>query len=62
MNFKELLEKHNLGMKQFSEYFKIPLRTVQAWNYGERKCPSYVLELIEFRLNYDPGITGGKHE
>nr|DAE09264.1 MAG TPA: bacterial regulatory protein [Siphoviridae sp. ctkJH11] len=39
-----------MNMKQYSEYFKIPYRTVQDWKSGARKCPTYLLELMEYKL------------
>lgn len=50
MEFKELLEKSNMNMKQFSEYFEIPYRTVQDWKNGARKCPLYLMKLIAYKL------------
>jgi len=44
-----LIEK-GMNIKQFSEYFEIPYRTVQNWKSGSRKCPDYVLKLILYRL------------
>lgn len=49
--FLEVLERSAMNMKQFSEYFEIPYRTVQDWKRGVSKCPSYVLKLIEYKLN-----------
>lgn len=46
----ELLKsiRSELGMNrtQFSEYMEIPLRTLEEWEAGRRKMPSYVLRLI----------------
>lgn len=50
MDFKELRQKSGMNLKQFSEYFNIPYRTIQHWEAGDRKCPDYVLELIEYKL------------
>lgn len=50
MNFKELLEQSCMSMKQFSEYFNIPYRTVQDWKSGARKCPDYLLNLMQYKL------------
>lgn len=50
MEFKELLEKSKMSMKDFSENFGIPYRTVQHWKSGTRVCPGYILELISYRL------------
>jgi DNA-binding transcriptional regulator YiaG len=51
MNFKEIRELSGMNLKQFSEYFNIPYRTVQNWDLGLRQCPEYVLELIQYKLN-----------
>lgn len=50
MEFKELLEQSEMNMKQFSDYFKIPYRTVQDWKSGARKCPDYLLILMQYKL------------
>ena len=50
MEFKELLEKSGMKMTQFSEYFNIPYRTVQNWKDGVRKCPDYLIDLINYKL------------
>ena len=50
MTIKELREQYNLSRQQFCEYFQIPYRTVQDWELGNRKCPEYLLELIEYKL------------
>ena len=51
VDFKSLLEQSGMNMKQFSERFNIPYRTVQNWSSGERQAPEYVLELLKFRLD-----------
>ena len=50
MDFKELLEKSGMNMTQYGEYFNIPYRTLQNWKSGVRKCPDYVMELMEYKL------------
>ena len=50
MTFKELREKHNMTLTQISEYFEIPYRTIQNWDGGQRKCPEYLLKLMEYKL------------
>ena len=51
MEFKQVREQSGMNIKQFSEYFNIPYRTVQNWDLGLRQCPEYVLELIIYKLN-----------
>lgn len=57
MEFKELLEKSKMNLKQFSEYFGIPYRTVQDWKLGARKCPDYLLNLMRYKLENENRIS-----
>ena len=56
--FREILHESGMNLKQFSEYFEIPYRTVQSWKLGERKCPDYVLKLILYRLENEQKKKG----
>lgn len=56
--FEELLESSGMNQSEFSRHFHIPLRTVQHWVAGTRKCPPYVLELMEYKLNNEGMIKG----
>ena len=58
MNFQELRQASGMNQSQFSRYFHIPLRTVQHWEAGTRKCPTYLLELMEYKLNNEGMIKG----
>lgn len=50
MTFKELRQASGMNKKQFSEYFEIPYRTIQNWEGGQRECPTYLLELMKYKL------------
>lgn len=50
MTFKELRLEYGMNLTQISEFFEIPYRTLQHWEHGTRKCPEYLLKLIEYRL------------
>lgn len=39
-----------MSLKQFSDCFGIPYRTLQDWEYEKRKAPDYVLDLIKYKL------------
>ena len=39
-----------MTQKEFSDYFGIPKRTVEDWDAEKRKCPGYLLELMEYKL------------
>lgn len=57
MNIKELMNKYGLTMKDISDRFNIPYRTIQNWcaNSGnnKRKCPEYVIEMMDQILRND---------
>lgn len=42
----EFKEKYNFTIKQISERFSIPYRTVQNWNANIRECPSYIIKMM----------------
>lgn len=50
ISFQKVFSMSNMNMRQFSEYFEIPYRTVQDWKRGVSKCPEYLLNLIQYKL------------
>lgn len=55
MTIKELRKMTGLTQEKFGEYFGISRRTIQNWEAdGEsdngRKCPDYLLDLMEYKL------------
>lgn len=50
MTLKELRHSSGMTRNQFCEYFGIPYRTVQDWELGNRSCPGYLLDLMEYKL------------
>lgn len=48
--FKNLREASGMTRNQFVEYFGIPYRTIQDWELGNRKCPTYLIALMEYKL------------
>lgn len=57
MNIKQLRPLSGMTQKQFSEYFGIPLRTLEDWETGKSECKSYIISLIEYKLKNE-GIIG----
>ena len=45
-NFKKLRAISGLTQQSFVREYRIPRRTVEHWDVGERTPPSYVLELL----------------
>ena len=50
MGINELREQSGMSRQAFAEYFKIPYRTLQKWELGERECTSYLLDLMRYKL------------
>ena len=50
MEFRELRKLSGMTQNAFSEYFGIPKRTIEEWDRGGRKCPSYLLDLMLYKL------------
>jgi DNA-binding transcriptional regulator YiaG len=55
MDFKTLRTESGMNLTQFSKYFNIPYRTLQHWEHGTRKCPPYLIELMQYKLNKEKG-------
>jgi putative transcriptional regulator len=50
MDIKELRASTGMTQKTFSEYFNIPVRTIQDWEGKRRTPPDYVTELIKYKI------------
>ena len=59
MTFAELRAASGMTQKRFSEYFRVPLRTVENWSSGVSSCPEYLLELMIYKLEKE-GILNGR--
>lgn len=60
MTVKEIRASTGLSQSKFAAALNIPLRTLQKWETGERSCPDYVVELIEYRVQHDPQFRTDK--
>lgn len=52
----ELIKKSNMSKKEFADYFGIQYRTLQTWTLGTRKCPEYLVNLMEYKLEKEGKI------
>ena len=50
MTIREARTSIGLTQKQLSGITGVPLRTIQNWEGGQRKCPDYVTKLIIEKL------------
>lgn len=46
MNIKDARIRHGLTQKQLSEITGVPVRTIENWEGGQRKCPDYVERMV----------------
>lgn len=44
---KQFRHKHKLSQRKLAELLEVGIRTVQRWEYGERKPHQMTLQLIE---------------
>ena len=57
MEIKDIRSLTQLSQPQFSNKYHIPLPTLRHWERGDRECPQYVLELLEFKVKKDLEIA-----
>ena len=50
MEIKELRIRAGMTQKAFAEYFGMSKRAIESWEGGQRECPAYLLDLIEYKL------------
>lgn len=53
MTIKELRAITGLSQTAFGNKYKIPMRTIQNWEGGQRECPEYVLFMLERLVKID---------
>lgn len=53
MLIKELRAELGLSQRAFAQRYRIPLRSIENWEGGQRTPPSYVLELLEKAVKND---------
>lgn len=46
-----------LSQVAFGAALHIPRRTIEEWEAGNRSCPSYVVELIAYRVQHDDSLN-----
>ena len=53
MLIKELRAKLGLSQRAFAQRYRIPLRSIENWEGGQRTPPDYVLDLLESKVKND---------
>ena len=59
---KKLREQSGMNRKEFSEYTKIPVRTLEDWEAGRRNPPEYIPRLLSYQLKFDEMIREGEEK
>ena len=50
---KKLRESTGMNRKEFCEYFEIPYMTETDWELGNRRVPTYLLRLMEYKIRIE---------
>ena len=53
MLIKELRAELGLSQRAFAQRYRIPLRSIENWEGGQRTPPDYVLDLLESKVKND---------
>ena len=61
MSIKELREAVKMTQKEFAEYFNISRRSVENWECGRTNPPTYLVDLMEYKLKNE-GILKGEQQ
>lgn len=57
MTIREIRALTGLSQVKFCEKYHIPLNTFARWEQGKREPPDYVIELLEFKVKEDLGMS-----
>ena len=57
---KEIRASTGLSQKKFAEKTGVPVRTLVSWEVGDRKPPSYAIQLLRLAVQTLPDIDGEK--
>lgn len=55
-SIKEIRQSTGLSQAKFCEALEIPRRTLEDWETGKSNPPSYVVNLIAYRVKHDKSI------
>ena len=60
MTINEIRRKTGMSQSQFAGYFGFTVRALQNWEQGVRKCPEYLLSLVQYKLEKEGIIKEGR--
>ena len=50
---RKIREMTGYTQSKFADVYEIPVRTIKSWEMGDRIPPTYVLNLLEFKVRHD---------
>ena len=50
---RELRMKTGMNRREFSDFYGIPLRTIEEWEAGRRAPAEYIVRLLAYAVEYD---------
>jgi DNA-binding transcriptional regulator YiaG len=50
---RKMRKEAGMTQKMFSDFFGIPVRTLQDWEAGARTPPEYLVQLLPYKLNLE---------
>ncbi len=50
---EKIKRKYRYDRKEFCEYFEIPYMTETDWELGNRRVPTYLLRLMEYKIRIE---------
>lgn len=53
MDIYEIRKNTGLSQRAFAEKYRIPVRTIENWESGERKPPQYVIDMLQTIVEQD---------
>lgn len=53
---KEIRASTGLSQKKFAEKTGVPVRTIVSWEVGDRKPPSYAIQLLRLAVQALPDV------
>ena len=54
---KELRTAAGMTQKAFAEYFGVSKRAIESWEGGKRECPTYLFDLMKYKLEKEGLIS-----
>ena len=49
----QIRKETGMNRKEFCEYFEIPYMTETDWELGNRRVPTYLLRLMEYKIRIE---------